>query len=225
MQTSLIVLVRSATRDPLILGLFSMNLCFVAILILVFMRPYKLFSDFCFATLSLIMLLPAAQLSILDPYATGESPFEEIQQLDAIVLTEFCFFVIFLLMEATGCFRFAAKRFPDVLSRYEGTNRRKNILLTNPPVEQATVLNGTDPTRQAVEAIMLGQDDEIIQDESVENDMDGLTSQSKFKQESDEPEREHIGTQAVNVEISGDVGIGEGDEKEQEIKQRDLATV
>ena len=124
MQTSLIVLVRSATRDPAILGLISLNVCLVALLFLVFMKPYKFFSDFWFATMSLLMLLPATQLSVIDPYAREQQASWQITQLDAIVLTEFIFFVLFLMAEMTGFDVACAAKVPSLLNRYYGNVNR-----------------------------------------------------------------------------------------------------
>lgn len=68
-QTSLIGFLKQS-QDPEILAIVSQNLTFTLVIFLLIIRPYEAGSDFGFALVSLLMLLPAAQYSMVDTYGT-----------------------------------------------------------------------------------------------------------------------------------------------------------
>ena len=76
------------------LALIAQNVTVVALIVLVYLKPYRKLSDFMFAVISLLLLLPAAQLSILDPFARAETEMP-LSVLGMILLIEFLFFLVF----------------------------------------------------------------------------------------------------------------------------------
>lgn len=53
------------------LPLTALNLVVVCCLVLTRLQPYEQYSDFCFALVSLCMLLPATQFTIIEPLGGG----------------------------------------------------------------------------------------------------------------------------------------------------------
>ena len=89
---------------PAFLASITLNLTFMFVVALALLKPYKYRSDFAFAIISLLLLLPASQYSMVDPYARDKSLND--YGLTALVITELCMFVLFVLLEicflATG---------------------------------------------------------------------------------------------------------------------------
>ena len=83
----------------------AQNLCLLSVVILALASPYKERSDFWFALGSLLLLLPAAQLSVLDP--TGEGLFDKSTATNVIILVELAMFVVVICLD--GSFAFPAK--------------------------------------------------------------------------------------------------------------------
>ena len=79
------------------LPLIELNLCIVFVVLLVYIRPYEHDLDYAFAVLSLLMLMPATQLSILDPYTRADWA---LLGLEVLVYLEIAFFVGFLFWES-----------------------------------------------------------------------------------------------------------------------------
>lgn len=94
-QTSFIGLLPTPTPELQgLLALIAQNVTVAAIIVLVYLKPYRKLSDFMFAVITLVLLLPAAQLSIMDPFARAESTMP-ISVLGLILLLEFIVFLIF----------------------------------------------------------------------------------------------------------------------------------
>jgi len=56
----------NAAAEDIIPNMFSLNICFVSVFILVYLKPYKDDGDFWFALLSLLLLMPLIQMKMLD---------------------------------------------------------------------------------------------------------------------------------------------------------------
>ena len=100
MQTSLVgFLVGLPVEPDLPAFLASISLCLtvVFVVLLLLFQPYKHPSDFAFAVMSLLLLLPASLYSLLDPYARHEGISE--YGLEALVITELCVFALFVVFE------------------------------------------------------------------------------------------------------------------------------
>ena len=85
---------------PACLASISLSLTVVFVVALLLLRPYKYRSDFAFAVMSLLLLLPASLYSLLDPYARHEGI--SSSGLEALVITELCVFALFVVFEI-GC--------------------------------------------------------------------------------------------------------------------------
>ena len=100
MQTSLVgFLVGLPVEPELPAFLASISLCLTVVFVvfLLLFQPYKHPSDFAFAVMSLLLLLPASLYSLLDPYARHEGISE--YGLEALVITELCVFALFVVFE------------------------------------------------------------------------------------------------------------------------------
>ena len=85
-------------RDlPGFLASISLSLTVVFVVGLLLLRPYKHHTDFAFAVMSLLLLLPASLYSLLDPYARHERISNS--GLEALVITELCVFGLFVVFE------------------------------------------------------------------------------------------------------------------------------
>ena len=82
---------------PAYLASISETLTVIFVLGLALLRPYTHQSDFAFAVISLLLLIPASQYSLLDPYARHEGISE--YGLEALVITELCVFALFVVFE------------------------------------------------------------------------------------------------------------------------------
>ena len=100
-QTSLVGFLQGLNLENVsmvvFLPLIELNLCIVFVVLLVFIQPYRNGGDFAFAVLSLFMLMPATQLSILDPYTRADWA---LLGLEVLVYLEIAFFGLFVLFEA-----------------------------------------------------------------------------------------------------------------------------
>ena len=99
-QTSFVGFLADASIQkelPAFLGSISEVLTIIFVLTLALLRPYKHKSDFAFAIVSLLLLIPASQYSMLDPYARHGG----INQhgLEALVITELLVFALFVFVE------------------------------------------------------------------------------------------------------------------------------
>lgn len=92
MQTSIVGFLQD---DPLNLTLLAGNICIGAIVVLVFVFPYKKQSDNVFALLSLAILTLAVQYSMLE---TGTNDIFEAS-VDLILIAELLLFGIFALKD------------------------------------------------------------------------------------------------------------------------------
>ena len=82
---------------PGFLASISLSLTVVFVLGLALLQPYKHRSDFAFALMSLLLLLPASLYSLLDPYARHKGISNS--GLEALVITELCVFALFVVFE------------------------------------------------------------------------------------------------------------------------------
>lgn len=100
LQTSLVGFFANsdlAENYPRFKALFSLNLTVVFILALAIISPYNQASDFAFALISMLLLLPAAQVGILDPFGLREdvSP----NWLQWLALTEIVVFLTSIVVD------------------------------------------------------------------------------------------------------------------------------
>lgn len=94
-QTSFIGLLPTPSPENQgLLALIAQNVTVLAIIVLCYLKPYRKLSDFMFAVITLLLLLPAAQLSIMDPFAREETDMP-LSILGMILLIEFLFFLVF----------------------------------------------------------------------------------------------------------------------------------
>lgn len=84
---------------PEFLALISQNLTILFTVNLALLRPYKRHSDMGFALISLLLLLPAAQYSLLDPYSRDEGI--ERYGIEALIITELVLFALFAVIDLT----------------------------------------------------------------------------------------------------------------------------
>lgn len=99
-QTSFVGFLANVELDtdyPEITALIAQNMTIIFCTVLAMAQPYKHLSDFVFAMISLLLLIPAAQYSILDPYSRDEGIVQ--YGLSVLVLIEFVFFFLFVLLE------------------------------------------------------------------------------------------------------------------------------
>ena len=98
MQTSFVGFLTGLPVElPGFLAANSLSLTVVFVLSLALLQPYKHLSDFAFAVISLLLLLPASLYSLLDPYARHEGISNA--GLEALVITELCVFALFVVFE------------------------------------------------------------------------------------------------------------------------------
>ena len=100
MQTSLVGFLAGLPVErelPGYLASISLSLTVVFVVGLMHLQPYKHRSDFAFALMSLLLLLPASLYSLLDPYARHEGI--SSSGLEALVITELCGFALFMVFE------------------------------------------------------------------------------------------------------------------------------
>ena len=100
LQTSLVGFLAGLPIErevPGYLASISLSLTVVFVLSLALLQPYKHRSDFAFAVMSLLLLLPASLYSLLDPYARHEGISNS--GLEALVITELCVFALFVVFE------------------------------------------------------------------------------------------------------------------------------
>lgn len=95
-QTCLVGFLQSSSLETEIPGfsaLLSLNLIVFFTVLLMTIRPYKCQSDFCFAVVSLLMLLPATQFSLVDQFGR----FQEVATagLDGLIIAELVVFLTF----------------------------------------------------------------------------------------------------------------------------------
>jgi len=93
-QTSLAAFLQDASF-PRLSPVIAMNISIIAVLLLVFMKPYKTVGDFWFAFASLVLLIPASQLSTLE----GLDPEQITTGLYGIIGTELSCMVVIVLVE------------------------------------------------------------------------------------------------------------------------------
>ena len=97
-QTSLVGFLAGLPVElPGYLASISLSLTVVFVVLLMLLQPYKHRSDFAFAVMSLLLLLPASLYSLLDPYARHEGISNA--GLEALVITELCVFALFVVFE------------------------------------------------------------------------------------------------------------------------------
>lgn len=88
------------TGDPHLLPLISQNLTILAVIMVMYFSPYKHQGDENFAVVSLVLLIPAAQISIIDGYAVNTA-----SVLSWLIVFEMVIFLLFVSIEAFNCKR------------------------------------------------------------------------------------------------------------------------